>query len=604
MHHKPKALRSMHSFIRALVARALQCPTYSYMFIPCTWSCGSVWSARSSALSGQPDKAATCSLLQFGMLLLPVSRRVVQCRRVILCGCSTAPASALSTFGRRSSRHLDEVRQCTEAIHEKALAPLNARLLGPLERRQFTEGVPMPFVLLLGNHSSGKSSFINYLLGRKVQTTGVAPTDDGFTVIAPGEQDVDRDGASFVGDPSLGFSALRAFGPSFLSHLVLKVRCELEISQLMLIDSPGMIDSPSLQRSSPLSEAMPMHASENRQLAERGYDFLGVTKWLAEHADVILLFFDPDKPGTTGETLECLTTSLPTSEHKLHIIMNKVDQFVHIHDFARAYGSLCWNLSKVIPRKDLPRIYTMFLPLTALNDRAQASARVGASPLSVALKELEQTREEVLRAVHSAPERRIDNLITQAHDEAALLRMHALVADEARTEYVTLRNRYAATIASLLLAGPAAATYVWLEIGGTAQVCAGIGAVSVMAVGVLGLWGQHALRMLSKELLTDVGLDMLFKRCHQIEVADGDEFVGSLWRRVRPQLQHSLFTLSLAHIPKLSHAELEALNHVLQSEVPDLRRLVSPRSTPTIGHNRHNDIVRGEENEYHPGKRG
>ena len=57
---------------------------------------------------------------------------------------------------------------------------------------------------------------------------------------------------------------------------------------------------------------------------ERGYDFLGVTKWLADHADVILLFFDPDKPGTTGETLQCLTSSLRGTEHKLHIVMNKV----------------------------------------------------------------------------------------------------------------------------------------------------------------------------------------------------------------------------------------------------------------------------------------
>ena len=34
-------------------------------------------------------------------------------------------------------------------------------------------------------------------------------------------------------------------------------------------------------------------------------------------------------------------------DHKLHIILNKADQFKRIHDFARAYGSLCWNLSKV-----------------------------------------------------------------------------------------------------------------------------------------------------------------------------------------------------------------------------------------------------------------
>ena len=110
-------------------------------------------------------------------------------------------------------------------------------------------------------------------------------------------------------------------------------------------------------------------ATAERSTAERGYDFLRVTRWLAEHSDVILLFFDPDKPGTTGETLECLTTSLSGMEHKLHIVMNKVDQFVHIHDFARAYGSLCWNLSKVIPRKDLPRIYTMFLPAEARTAR-------------------------------------------------------------------------------------------------------------------------------------------------------------------------------------------------------------------------------------------
>jgi len=35
----------------------------------------------------------------------------------------------------------------------------------------------------------------------KVQTTGVAPTDDCFTVIAPGVEDTDRDGPALVGNP-------------------------------------------------------------------------------------------------------------------------------------------------------------------------------------------------------------------------------------------------------------------------------------------------------------------------------------------------------------------------------------------------------------------
>jgi hypothetical protein len=115
------------------------------------------------------------------------------------------------------------VKQTTEMLAATVLTPLNARLLGPLERSPFAEGIPLPFVLLLGNHSSGKSSFINFVLGRPVQATGVAPTDDGFTVIKPGAQDVDRDGASFVGDPAMGFGPLRSFGPPFMSHFKLKV---------------------------------------------------------------------------------------------------------------------------------------------------------------------------------------------------------------------------------------------------------------------------------------------------------------------------------------------------------------------------------------------
>ena len=50
----------------------------------------------------------------------------------------------------------------------------------------------------------------------------------------------------------------------------------------MLIDTPGMIDSPV-----PAAGALMRH--------DRGYDFSATVRWFAEKADVVLLFFDPDK---------------------------------------------------------------------------------------------------------------------------------------------------------------------------------------------------------------------------------------------------------------------------------------------------------------------
>ena len=108
------------------------------------------------------------------------------------------------------------------------------------------------------------------------------------------------------------------------------------------------------------------------------------------------------------------TTHCPPLYHR-----SQVDRFEHIHDFARAYGSLCWNLSKVIARKDLPRIYTMRVPGDHPGSR---------NALAEALVDLEQTRMEVIHEVKKAPERRVDNTITHLYDSARLLRTHLLVA--------------------------------------------------------------------------------------------------------------------------------------------------------------------------------
>lgn len=210
---------------------------------------------------------------------------------------------------------LSNVSANADELYVKRLDPLAERLLfrlpAPAGDRQ-----RHPMVLVLGNHSSGKSTLINYLLGREVQKTGVAPTDDGFTILAAGPVDEERDGATLAGTPGLGLGDLERFGPSLLSHVSMKIRAGAPIlEQLWLVDSPGMIDASS-------------------SAIDRGYDFFGVTRWFAEAADVILLLFDPEKPGTTGETLTALTSSLAGLEHKLLIVLNKADEFQHVQDYA------------------------------------------------------------------------------------------------------------------------------------------------------------------------------------------------------------------------------------------------------------------------------
>ena len=61
----------------------------------------------------------------------------------------------------------DTVNQECLALRRK-LQPINDRVGGPLEKNS-EKNTMLPFVFLLGNHSSGKSSFINYVIQRKVR---------------------------------------------------------------------------------------------------------------------------------------------------------------------------------------------------------------------------------------------------------------------------------------------------------------------------------------------------------------------------------------------------------------------------------------------------
>ena len=173
-----------------------------------------------------------------------------------------------------------------------------------------------PMVLLVGNHSSGKSTFINNLCGGKTdQEVGTAPTDDGFTVIQNGDFKGNEDGYTAVSrcqDSSRGFEELKTFGNAFVQHFKRKVRNLGPESALpkgvVVVDTPGTIDTPTPD-------------------VGREYNFTRVVKWFVKRSAVVLLFFDPSNPGTTGETLEVLQEALLGSTHKFLIVLNKVLHF-------------------------------------------------------------------------------------------------------------------------------------------------------------------------------------------------------------------------------------------------------------------------------------
>ena len=430
----------------------------------------------------------------------------------------------------------------------------------------------LPFVFLLGNHSSGKSSFINYVCQRKVQTAGVAPTDDSFTIIVPGPADVDRDGPSFIGDPEMGFSGLRVYGSPLVHHTKLKIRSNIAIKNFMIVDTPGMIDSPMVRD--------PVTGASKYKDMDRGYDFESVCRWYAERADVILLFFDPDKPGTTGETLSILTNSLSGLDHKLHIILNKADQFRKIHDFARAYGSLCWNLSKVIQRKDLPIIYTMCLPQSYQSHQSNNSMSIGSNaagelPLGKGLADLEATREEVVQEVLNAPKRRVDNEISRLTDAVSLLQMHLNIIDEVSKQYKSnvFKSRLLYGGASILSVSSLLTSIV---VGLPFEVSIIIAVTSVLGNAGLFYWQTYGLRKQASQLTSETALENAFQRLYARRLVEKDEFIISLWSRVQDHLKMALTSDELSNLGRVTASNLSEIDRILEVEIPSLRRKSAP----------------------------
>jgi len=195
-----------------------------------------------------------------------------------------------------------------------------------------------PMVMLTGQYSTGKSTFIRHLLGRDYPglRIGPEPTTDKFVAVCKGDMDQVIPGNALVVDKSMPFTQLSHFGNNFLTRFECAKLDSPVLNGMSLIDTPGVL-------------------SGEKQRLKRGYEFEEVIKWFADRVDMILVLFDVSKLDISDEFRRVLL-ALKGNDQKIHIILNKADQ-VTTPQLMRVYGALMWSLGKVIDTPEVSRVY-------------------------------------------------------------------------------------------------------------------------------------------------------------------------------------------------------------------------------------------------------
>lgn len=336
--------------------------------------------------------------------------------------------------------YIDSLRTEILEMVEKYLTPVALRYGysdSPLE----TNIKWRPLVLVIGNYSSGKSTLINEFLDAEIQATGQAPTDDSFTILTygePAENDPairtleERDGKFLLNDPEYPFESLKKHGQRFASHFRLKKVNSPFLKNIAIIDTPGMLDS--------ITER------------DRGYNYQDVIGDFAHIADLVLVLFDPHKAGTVREAYMSLRETLParTFEDRVLYVLNRIDECESLIDLLRVYGTLCWNLSQMTGRKDIPMIHLTY------SHRVSKSARytLEKDPTCF-LNHLENQREELKKAIMQAPRHRLDNLATfvEIHGERLCHLLEGLTHYRMMMQKMNLKFVLTGIITSLLGGG-------------------------------------------------------------------------------------------------------------------------------------------------------
>ncbi|CAK9215754.1 unnamed protein product [Sphagnum troendelagicum] len=360
-------------------------------------------------MEGLEDLISVCALFSHQE---PISICSMSCStKLLLCSCSNS-CSKTSIPAKSVTSIIDGLKK----LYIEKLKPLEIAyrfndFVSPLLTASDFDAKPQ--VMLLGQYSTGKTTFIKHLLQASYPGAhiGPEPTTDRFVVVMGGTDERSVPGNTIAVQADMPFSGLSKFGTAFLSKFECSLMPHPLLEHITFVDTPGVL-------------------SGEKQRTQRSYDFTGVTSWFAAKCDLILLLFDPHKLDISDE-FKRVITSLRGHDDKIRVVLNKADQ-VDTQQLMRVYGALMWSLGKVINTPEVMRVY-----IGSFNDKPINEQKIG--PMGRELFEREQN--DLLADLKDIPRKSCDRRINEFVKRARQAKIHAYIIGHLKKEMPTMMGK-------------------------------------------------------------------------------------------------------------------------------------------------------------------